>query len=297
MTDARAAGTLFAIASALGYGASLPLSRLAFDEGTNALTVAFLRYVALAVLLGAWCAVRGRHSRTLRPRERLLSLLLGACFASVSLGTLLGSSVMAVSLTVLVFYTYPSLILITAALLERRMPRPIEAAVLAMALLGLALALDVDFAAINLSGLGFAGLAAVGALATFVIIERGLTEGDTMRITGLASFGAAVVSGGALAAAGPLALPGTVTGWLLLTGVIALFASAVLCMFGAIRLAGSVHASTLLFLEPVTAIVLAVALLAESLSTLQWAGAGLVVTAVALASLLGPPSHAEEVVT
>ena len=297
MSDARAAGTLFAVASALGYGASLPLSRLAFDEGTNALTVALLRYVALTVLLGGWYAFRARPERAPRPRERVLSLVLGVCFASVTLGTLLASSVMAVSLTVLVFYTYPSLVLITAALLDRRLPRPLEAGVLVMALAGLAVALEVSFATMSLAGMGFAALAAAGALATFIIIERGLTEGDTVYISGVAALGAAVLSGAALAAVGPLALPATTTGWLLLTGVVALFASAVLCMFGAIRLAGSVHASTLLFLEPVTAIVLAVAFLEESLSTVQWVGAGLVIVAVALASMFGPPSHAEEVVT
>ena len=95
----RTAGKAFAIASALGYGASLPQSRLAFDEGTNALTVGFLRYLALATLLGAWIAFRRAPlTRPLGRRQYGVALVLGACFASVSLGTLLGSSFMAVSI-------------------------------------------------------------------------------------------------------------------------------------------------------------------------------------------------------
>ncbi len=293
---AAVAGRVLALASALGYGASLPLSRLAFDEGTNALTVCFLRYVALSVLLAAWLAASRRPGAALAPRERATSLLLGVCFASVSLGTLLGATWMAVSLTVLVFYTHPSLILLAAALMDRRRPRLLEIAVLAMAFAGLALALDVGLGQFSVTGLVFAALAALGALASFVLIERALPRADPVRATTVAALSAAVASGVVLAGLGEAALPATSAGWGLLCAVIGLFATGVVCMFLAIRLAGSVRASMLLFLEPVTAVLLAVALIGERLSALQWLGAGLVIAAVALASTSGPPTHPEEVV-
>ena len=278
-----AAGRIFAVVSALGYGASLPLSRLAFDEGTNALTVALLRYLALSLVLLGW-VVLTRHARTaLSGRERSFSLLLGGCFALVSFGTLYGATFMAVSITVLVFYTHPSLILLVAALLERRRPRGSELLVLAMAFAGLVLALDVRFAGASTAGLACAGVAAVGALVTFVLIEHGLAAADPVRSTSLAAIAATAVCLLAVLGTGSYAAPATAKGWLLVWVVIVLFATAVVCMFLAIRFAGSVRASMLLFLEPVTAMALSVAALGERLAALQWAGAALVIAAVALA--------------
>jgi len=292
-----AKGRLFALASALGYGASLPLSRLAFDHGTNALTVAFLRYVALTAVLLAWALVARRAAPALTPRQRGHAILLGVCFAAVSLGTLLGASYMPVSLTVLVFYTHPSLILATAALLDRRWPGGVEIAVLVMSFAGLALALDVRLAGASLTGLALATMAALAALASFVIIERALAAADTVRATVAATGAATAVSLLALILAGGFALPATATGWLLLACVVTLFTTAVICMFLAIRHAGAVSASMLLCLEPITAIVLALALLGEALHALQWLGAALVIAAVTVAGTrravrppAGPPA-------
>jgi DME family drug/metabolite transporter len=276
-----AKGRLFALASALGYGASLPLSRLAFDHGTNALTVAFLRYVALTLVLFAGLALARRRAPRLTPRQSLHAGLLGACFATVSLGTLLGTTFMPVSLTVLVFYTHPALILAAAALIDRRPPGVVDAAVVVLAFAGLTLALDVSLAGASVAGLILASMAALGALASFVIIERALAGADALRATAVAAAAAGAASLLALAAAGAFALPATPTGWLLLACVIALFASAVLCMFLAVRHAGAVPASMLLCLEPVTAILLALILLDEHLYGAQWLGAVMVIAAVA----------------
>ena len=48
-----------AVLSAVCYGAALPLSRLAYDYGTNALTILTLRYLAIILLLGMWLRVTG----------------------------------------------------------------------------------------------------------------------------------------------------------------------------------------------------------------------------------------------
>lgn len=284
MTPRPGGGRLFALASAFGYGSALPLSRLAFDDGTNAVTVAFLRYVALALMLGTWvvAAAPGR-AQPLRAREIAASLLLGVAYFGVSIGTLLAASRMSVSLTVLIFYTHPSLILITVALLDRRCPRAADVAVFTAAFAGLGLALDVTAAGADTRGVSLAALAAFAALLSFVVIDRVLRGADAARATALAALAAAAASGCAVWLSDDFALPGTWRGWSLLALVVALFATAVLCMFLAIRAAGPVRASMLLFLEPVVAIGVALALLGERLSPLQWLGALLVIGAVAAA--------------
>jgi len=159
----------------------------------------------------------------------------------------------------------------------------VEIAVLATAFAGLALALDVGVAGASAAGLALASMAALGALASFVIIERALDDADSVRATATASAAAAAASLLALVLGGAFALPATATGWSLLACVLVLFTTAVTCMFLAIRHAGAVSASMLLCLEPITAVVLALLLLGETLGPVQWLGAALVIAAVTVA--------------
>ncbi len=75
-----------AVLSAVCYGAALPLSRLAYDHGSNALTILTLRYLAIALLLGIWLRVTG-SSFQMAPRLILASAVVGVCFVAVSGGT------------------------------------------------------------------------------------------------------------------------------------------------------------------------------------------------------------------
>ena len=83
-------GIAMAVLSALCYGAALPLSRLAYDHGSNPLTILTLRFLAIAVIMGLWLRVTGMSFRT-PPRGILASALVGVCFVSVSGGTLMSA--------------------------------------------------------------------------------------------------------------------------------------------------------------------------------------------------------------
>lgn len=272
-----------AVLSAVFYGAALPLSRLAYDYGTNALTILSLRYLAIVVLLGIWLRVTGASFR-LAPRLILASAAVGACFVAVSGGTLASVSFIPVNLTVVVFYTYPMMTLLIESIMERRRPTLAESLAVALALLGVTLAMQVSFEHLNAAGIGFALLAAVGVAGSFLIASRIMPRIGTSHLT-LYACGAAFIGGATMTLAlDAVAFPETGLGVGLVAVIIAIFATAVIAMFVAVRLIGPVRAATFLCLEPVTAIFVAVLSLGEHLEGGQWLGVALVGAALLIAS-------------
>ncbi len=271
-----------AVLSAVCYGAALPLSRLAYDHGSNALTILTLRFLAVALIVGLWLRVTG-GSFAVSTRGMLASALVGVCFISVSGGTLVSVSYIPVNLAVLVFYTYPMMTLLVVSAMERRRPGIAELVAVTLALLGVALAIQVSFEHLNAAGVAFALLAAVGAATTFIVAARALPSVGTKLMSWYACSVAFV--GGAAMTLGldAVAIPDTAFGIGLIAIIIAIFATAVVAMFVGVKLIGPVRSATLLCLEPVTAIFVAVLVLGEHLKTGQWLGAALVGIAMLMA--------------
>lgn len=276
-------GIAMAVLSALCYGAALPLSRLAYDHGSNPLTILTLRFLAIAVIMGLWLRVTGMSFRA-PPRGVLASALVGVCFVSVSGGTLMSVSYIPVNLTVLVFYTHPMMTLLIVSAMAKRRPGTAELTAVTLALLGVGLAIQVSFEHLNAVGFGFALLAAIGATTTFVVAARALpTVGTTLMswyACSVAFVGGAAITLGMDA----VAIPDTAFGIGLIAVIIIVFATAVVAMFVSVKLIGPVRSATLLCLEPVTAIFVAVLVLGEHLKAGQWLGAGLVGIAMLIAS-------------
>jgi drug/metabolite transporter (DMT)-like permease len=271
-----------AVLSAVCYGAALPLSRLAYDHGSNALTILTLRYLAIVVLLGVWLRITGTSIR-MAPRLILASAVVGVCFVAVSGGTLASVTFIPVNLTVVVFYTYPMMTLLAVSAVERRRPSGAELLAVILALIGVSLAMQVGFQSLNVAGVGFALLAAIGVTGSFTVASRILPQVGTTRMTWYACSVAFL--GGAAMTLGfdALAVPNTAFGIALIAVVVAIFATAVLSMFVAVRLIGPVRLATFLCLEPVTAIFVAVLALAEHLKGGQWLGVALVGIALLIA--------------
>lgn len=269
------------------YGIGLPLSRLLFDGATNPLTLGVVRYLILAAGLGVWVQWFRRFDSRLSVRDTLCALGVGVLFAFVSLGQLLSIARIPVSLTTLLFYTYPALTIAMVAIRHRRLPRPLQVVALAMASLGLVLVLDADLGTLDLAGVAFALLAAASAASAFLVIESTLAHADSLRATAASAVGASIVATVSLLLFSRWTLPGTAGDWTLMVLISGIFAAAVLTMFIGVARAGSVSAAMVLFLEPVTAIAIALLVLEESLAPRQVAGAVAVVIAVVIAAM-GP---------
>jgi drug/metabolite transporter (DMT)-like permease len=286
-TDARRHryGLAMGATAAACYGASLAVAPLAYAHGTDPVSVLAARYLVLAAVLLPLARLRG-ISLALPIGAWIGTALVGIGFVATSGGLLMAVSHLPVSLATLIFYTYPTLILVTVAALEGRRPTLGELAVLALAFGGLAVALGVRFDALNPAGIGFAVLAAAATTTSFILLGRVLSGSSTAVNSTHAALVGLAVALVLLGVAGGPALPASVLGWSLLGLAVGLFACALVANFESIRHIGPVRAAMMLCLEPITAIGVAVVVLAERPLAAQWLGAALVVAAVVAASRL-----------
>ena len=168
-------GKMMALFSAACYGVAMPLARMAYDHGTNALTIMTLRYLSLALILAAWLLVGG-HSLKVPPRILVVCLVIGVTFVGTAGGALAAIVYMPVSLAVLVFYTYPTLTLVAECVVERRAPHRLEIATVLLALVGLGLTLQASLGAFDLIGVELALLASVSAAIALILTSRTLKK-------------------------------------------------------------------------------------------------------------------------
>ncbi len=272
--------------AAIMISLSFVLSRLAYDAGTNPVSVILFRNLAFIALV--WLLYRWRRRRLGLPRGDLLVTYGAGVFYLLGTGGYLWSILyLPISLAVLCFYTYPLMTVLFVGLLDRRLPGRLPMLAFVIAFVGLALALEVSFDALDGRGIVFALIGAFGASWAFIVVGRRLPHIEPLTVTFHMSVISLVIVASAAAASGSFALPtneGQAGGFLLAAAVLT-FCLAFFAMFAGVPMIGSVGAAMVMNLEPVATLALAAAILGEVLGPQQFLGAGLVLAAIALAQL------------
>ena len=282
-------GFLTLLLIALMMGANHVAARTAFNHGVDVVTAVTFRstVTAFVVALILW---QQKVSLQLTGRHRKSLLLIGALIAIQSVCLYSAVARLPVALALLAFNTYPLLTAFWARVLYGHRPERMVLLAMPVMLLGLALALDVLGAA---SGLGAAehwgqigaGVAfALAASATFglalVITQHEAADVDgrlrTFTTMGTVAILAAVV---ALTQSG-IHLPNASAGWWGLGALTLLYGTAFTIMFTVLPKLGVVGNSAIMNVEPVFALVLAWALLGQSIAPMQLVGALVVVATV-----------------
>lgn len=286
-------GIALALLSAVCYGSSYAMSPIVYAAGGNSLTLATLRYLILLVVFGGWL-VLSRTSLRVPRRLTLPVLVVGLAMFVTSGGNLSAVHFIPVSLAILVFYSYPLMILLIVCLLGRRLPRVPEVIAFILTFTGVGFALNAGFAQLHPAGIALALVGAAGAATVMVVSERTLGELSTLHMTfttaAVACLGAATVT----ASMSAFAFPAGSTGAGALAISVGLFAVAMISMFAAVRRIGPVKTSLGLCLEPVAGIMVAVAVIGESFSGRQALGAILVIVGIVIVQSIKhtPPASA-----
>ncbi|MCP5150347.1 MAG: DMT family transporter [Ectothiorhodospiraceae bacterium] len=271
-----------ALASALGYGCGIAVSRLAYEAGAGPLAIALVRYVTVTVLVGAFALAHGVALRRLPARVLLSALWIGVLTFAIAVSNLGSVTFIPVSLMTLVFYTNPLVIALLTAAIDRRWPRRYEVLAVSGAFLGLAVALEVRWSDIAWQGVALAAASSCMVALIFVGSARLLTLIGPTVLTFWSSACACVVGLALVLATGAFDLPRGTSGVGVMVAVTLLFVVGVTAMFLAIARVGPLPTAMLMNLEPVAAILTAVALLGERLGPRQIVGAVLVIGSVAL---------------
>lgn len=254
---------------------------LALEGGSNPLTVVTVRAVGVVALLLVYFRL-ARVSLAMPARELAIAVAIGCllCLNNYTINAAIGE--IPVPLAILIFYLWPAITTAAAWLLGKERFRWRSACGLALAFVGVGLALDVDLTAAQARGVWLAVISAFAWSGVFLLTDHFFHGRDTrpavfwMTLTGAAIFVAAIaLTRGAT-------LPATPAGWTGILGVPFFFAFAVIGLFVAMRALGPVKTGFFMNFEPIATVLLSAIILGQYLAPIQLAGAGLVIAALFL---------------
>lgn len=286
-------GHALVLVSALLLGTLGVFSKLFYDAGGEPFTLLFLRFAAggpLLVLLAL-----ARCERWPARRGIVLGASLGVLQLCVAFALFEGFSRAPVGLVVLVFFCYPLIVAVAAALLFGEELGPRRVAILALGTVGVALTVGVPESA-NATGIGLGLLAGI-CVAGLVLGARALTTTGGIAplvLCGLMFTSPLIVLLPVTALRGiDLDLGGEA--WLWAAGAVVVSVVIPIALFyTGVQRVGAGAASILGVGEPLASVLLAYLVLSESLTWLQLLGGLLIVAAVVVLSLR--PTRAPPVV-
>ena len=286
MTHSRgseARGLALIVLSTIAYGVQPIFGKVAYAAGVEPMPLLAWRYlIALACLE---LVERGPRP-PLRVRFRLWAI--GSVFVFNSTAYFMALDALPASVTALVLFTYPVIVALFAALagVEPLRWRSLLAALGAFA--GCALTAGGLSLGGGLPARGVAwALAAALVYAGFVVLSSRFGASVPARILALHLVQVAALSCVAFALLGPgLSLPRDPRAWLSVVAIaVVSTVVSMIAFLAGMALVGPIRASVLSSLEVLVTLVLAFLLLGERLSPQQWAGAALIVSAVAFQNL------------
>lgn len=289
-------GVIVMLSIAAVMGANHVAARLAFEHGASVAAAVAVRSGSTALAVLALLGLKG-VSLALDAATRRRAIFVGALVALQSFCLYSAVARIPVALALLAFNTFPLLfVLLSWASGGERPPRHV-ALVIAMALGGLSLALDVVGKAEAVAGqwarIGTGVLFAFAASASFAVVllltNRWLKPVDGRLRTFMTMATTAVLVSLVGGAGGALALPADATGWAGLAVLTLLYGSGITVLFAVLPRLSSPSLTVALNFEPIAALALAWAILGQTIAASQLAGAFLVVAAIVL---LGLPRRA-----
>jgi drug/metabolite transporter (DMT)-like permease len=285
-------GIACALIAAAFYGLVPNFARGAYLEGIPAVETTFFRttIITLAFLLIAVA----QKERFAVPRAAWPSLLLQALATLIVSVTYLASiQFIPVGLAVIIFFTFPVLIMLLSPVIEGHFPKVWQIAIAVAAFAGLVIAIGPSFNQLDLRGVGLAVLSSLGAVLQF------FTGRTISRHLKPAVFGCLIHAMiwpltlliALYAGSGTLQmLPGgtaTGAGLLFLWGVAVVYVIAYMLHMLSLRFAPASRVAPFYNLEPVGTTVCAALLFGERLSLDQYAGGGIVLAALVVSGIIG----------
>ena len=281
-----------ALAAAGIYGLVPNFVRGAFENGIPPVEATFFRTSIIAIAFALVAVVQGESFRI--PRAAL-AVFAGQAIATlvISVAYLASVQFIPISLAVIIFFTFPVLIMLASPVVEGKFPGFRRIAIAVVAFGGLVIAIGPSIGELDIRGIGLATAAALGGVVQFFTgrsISRYLTPAVFGSLVHLviwpATLGVALyVGGGALQM-----MPGgagTAAGLYFLLGVAAVYVVAYMLQMSSLRFAPASTVAPFYNLEPVVTTVFAGLLFGERLTSNQYAGGGIVLAALVVSSLPG----------
>ena len=282
-------GTILVFVSAVSFGFMPIFARFAYAQGVGVDELLFIRFLLAFLIMGTLLAAS--HRLVLPKRRDFLTLIVLGAVGYFLQSTFYFSALLfsPVAIVALLLYTYPVFVTLGAyALGWERISRRIAGAFI-IALTGLVLVVN-PFGTI----IGLGVFLAFGSAIVYTLYILGGSK-VLRRVRGdVAAFyvmGAASVSFGLTGAvSGLIRLNWSVAGWFwVLTLTLVCTVLAATTFFIGISKIGPSRAALISLIEPVTAVILSLAIFGNRLTLSQWFGGLLILISTAITTVYGKP--------
>jgi len=282
VSNRNAAGVALVIGSAICFGTLGVFGKLAYRLGITTPQLLSYRFALAAVLL--WLAAMVIQ-QPIPPRRSLLGLAImgGAGYVGQSGSYFNALHFIPASTNALLLYTFPVVVTLLAAFLFREALSWVKLAACALAFLGTLLVVEAQLHAAAPIGIVL-GLGSAAFYSGYILYGSRLLPGlPPVSATAMIMTSAAVVWGLFAAATGQLGVAWTAPR-VALIGSFALLGTTipVLTFILGLRLVGPSRAAILSTFEPASTVLLAVVILGELASPLQYLGGALIIASVLL---------------
>ena len=291
MGNTNRAGLMYALAAAVGLGAITTQAKLVYEDGGNAPTLMFWRFLVSVLVIGLILLIK---RQALTPSRHLFgpALLLGVVWSGAMIAYLMSVQFISVSVAVLILYSYPMIVLLVSILTGKLNASFGTISLFIAAFIGIALMLMNGEIHLSIYGLGFAVAAALGAAYTFLAGSRVAPKLNPNTLTLWVNLAGLLLIIPLVAT--QFQLPDTWQGIAALSGATACYVVAILCQFQALSQISAARASFIFNVEPVVSIVLALLVLNETLSAVQWLGVIVVLAVLFIFTKVLPSDHSDE---
>jgi drug/metabolite transporter (DMT)-like permease len=292
MINRNSLGICCALGAASFYGFVPNLVRGAFENGVPPVESTFLR-TSLAAVAFAILAVL-RNERLVVPRAALGSFA-GQAVATlvISVGYLASVQFIPVGLAVIIFFSFPVLIMLAAPMIEGHSPGIVRTLIAIFAFAGLALAVGPSFEKLDPRGIALAAAASIFCALQF-FSGRAISQHMTPTAFGAlvhAAIWPATLAIALYAGSGAIRIfPGGMAGdygYAFMFGAGGFYLIAYLVHMLSLRFAPASIVAPYFNLEPVVTTCVAAFLLGERLANNQYAGGSMVLAALVASSLIG----------
>ncbi|MFV1988956.1 MAG: DMT family transporter [Gemmatimonadota bacterium] len=272
-------GTLAILGSSLGYGGLAVLGKIALDRGVGVVPLLAWRFLLAAALL--WTLVWITHTPLPKAQRIRGIVVLGVIYSVNSLVFMLGLARIPAGLASLVFFTYPTVVVLVSRFWggERLTGRRVLSLLLATA--GCSLIVIQGIATVDVIGILWV-LAAVVLIAWFIVTSHEvMADVPAISSTAILLTTTAVILTTAGLVGDGLSVPTDTStiGVLVALGVTATAIPVTLFLLG-VQWVGPARASIFSTLEPLITVGLAAVILGERLLPLQLGGGALILAGV-----------------
>ena len=266
------------VAAAVAFGVSDVLVKIVLASGCDVLTMLSFRSVVGLAFVAAWLRIGPKPGAD--ARVRWISIGIGLLFACLIYLLFKAIEAIDVPTAILTYFAYPLLTGLGASLigLEALRWRGVLCALVAFS--GLAVMIGTHPAGLAFAGVAYALGAAVCRTGILLLTRAFLVGADARLVTWYSGISSVAVFITASLATRNWNAPQTNVGWAALFSLSLATTAAILFLFVSTIRIGPFRSALIMYLEPLTAMVLSLLVLSEVVTPIQAVGSGIMLAAL-----------------